>query len=118
MQGLMIHTCDVIRKTQTQSAEGGAIFTDSTVRSDVPCRIQPSSETDIISFRSRGISITHTVYFASDPQADERCVIQFTRGSATVRLRVKAVKNFDEANIVASGIPNYWRAMCEEGTDD
>lgn len=120
MLALLIHRCSIVRLTPARDAEGGPTFTDEVIRSDVHCRIQPASGSDKIEFKRRNLDVSHAIYFASDPQVSLEHVITFVRGSNTVRLRVVDHKNFDEVNAaaVSTAIPNYWKVMALEGTED
>ena len=73
----MPHTCTAKRRTRTSDAYGGTKDTYSVLFADRACWRQPASNTDIVEFQKRDITVTHKVYFVADPTLDERDILAF-----------------------------------------
>jgi hypothetical protein len=80
------HTCTAQRRTRTQGTLGGAKDSWSTVLfSGRACWRQPAGDNESDYAMKRGISVSHKVYFTSDPGVDERDRLVFSDGNYLVR---------------------------------
>lgn len=82
------HTCTAQRRTRSQGALGGGKDSwSTTVFTDRECWRQPAKDSESEYAMKRGISVSHKVFFTSDPQVDERDRLVFSDGNYLVRSR-------------------------------
>lgn len=66
----MPHTASIKKRVPTQDAYGGDTQAFTTTTSGVSCWVQVASQRDVANYRREfDLSVTHAVYFASDPSA-------------------------------------------------
>jgi hypothetical protein len=83
---------------------GTAVFTDRA------CWRQAASESEILQYQKRGISVTHKIYFTTDPGLDERHTI--VMGSDTMEVRTYASPD------ASAGLGVLYRVMADMDTAD
>jgi len=100
------HSCAAYRRTRTSGTLGGSkdsfptsLFTNRT------CWRQSAGDSEKLEFDKRGTVVTHKVYFAADPNLDERDVLVI--GSDT--MEVKSAARPD----ASAGLGVLWRVMAE-----
>jgi hypothetical protein len=69
------HTATAKVRTRALDSLGGPKDTFAIVFSDRACWQQPASSREIMQAKQRDIAITDKVYFAADPELDERHVL-------------------------------------------
>ncbi len=81
----MPHKCDIRIRSRTKDTMGGAKDSFTIVSTENKCWQQKATEKEIIEFQRRGIEIHCKIYFAADPEIDERHLIIIDGDSYTVR---------------------------------
>ena len=79
------HVCTAKRRVRTVDAIGGARDGFATLFTGRACWRQPASDGEIESAQARDQRITHKVYFAADPELDERDVLEIDGDAMSVR---------------------------------
>jgi len=100
------HTCAAYRRTRTAGTLGGSKDSFSTTLFTArACWRQAAGDSEKLEFDKRGITVTHKIYFASDPSLDERDVLVI--GSDTMEVRSAASPD------AGVGLSVVWRVMAE-----
>ena len=63
------HAVDLMRSIETEDAIGGRNRVWNTITEDIACWVQPASGSTMEWWAERGITITHRIYFATEPGA-------------------------------------------------
>ena len=92
-------------RVRTKGTTGGSKDTPTTVATDVECWQQGAGDSEVREYDKRGITVTHKVYYVSDPGLDERHIIVI--GSDT--LEVRSASSPD----ASVGLGILYRVMCE-----
>ena len=80
------HTCTAKRRKRTIDSFGGTKDTfPTTLFTDRACWRQAASHKEILEFEKRDISVTHKVYFVTDPEVNERDVLVIDGDTLEVR---------------------------------
>ena len=100
------HTADHKRRTRQRSGNLGYRDSFSDVATGLSCWIQPASDSDIVEFNKRGITITAYVYFTDDPGIIEEDVLVIDGMTYEVKS--------DARPDTTSGLGVLFRALVEE----
>lgn len=65
------HRVDISKPVEGRDAVGGRETTWKDTQLDVACWFQPASSRTLTLYRTRNITVTHTIYFSSDPELFE-----------------------------------------------
>jgi hypothetical protein len=80
------HTATAKRRTRTKDSMIGAKDSFGTILfTSRACWRQPASNNEIKEAAHRSQSVTHKVYFATDPELDEQCILEIDGDTMTVR---------------------------------
>jgi hypothetical protein len=105
----MPHTCTAKRRTRTKSSDGlGYVDTYTTLFSARVCWRQNVSDKDIDAWKARSIGINSKVFFETDPELDENCILEFP-STGPYHYEVRSAAEPDDS--VGFGL--LWRVMCE-----
>lgn len=99
-----IHTVTVKEPLVTKSASGAPVRSYASVR-DLSCRVMPVTSRESLQYAVKGISITHRVFFAADPELSASSLLVY----GIRELEVSAVRNPSELGM-------YWLAECRESS--
>ena len=99
------HTCTAKLKVRTQGAMGSSKNSLTTVFSDRACWRQPAGDSEQMLAMKMGVSVSHKVYFVSNPQLDNRHVLVFSDGTYDVTSRP-----MPDASV---GLGVVWRVMLQ-----
>jgi len=97
-----IHTVDVYPLSQTQDAMGGTVESLGTKTGSLKCRVVPLSIKERTAFDQRGLAVTHSVQFPSDPSLTLKTALVYNDQV----LHIREIANKD-------GIGWSWIAMAE-----
>ena len=78
------HTCTAKLKVRTQGTMSSMKTSLTTVFSNRACWRQSASDNQQMLAMKNGINVTHSVYFTSDPELDNRHVLVFSDGEYDV----------------------------------
>ena len=111
------HKCTIRRRTTSKGSLGGNKDGSINDQTDILCWEQQASAGEVADFAKRGMSITHKIYFTSDPGVTERNQILITERNGTaisnpVPLEVKTEALPD----ISAGLGVVFRVMVDELT--
>lgn len=103
------HTATAKRRTRTKGTLGGAKDSfPTTLFTDRACWQQPAGDSQIEEFQKQGVTVTHKVYFVTDPAVDERDILII--GGDTFEVRSYASPD------ASAGLGKLFRVMVEMTT--
>lgn len=73
----MPHTCTAKRRVRRDDGMGGSVDTFTTIFSARSCWRQQLSSAEVLWWQQRSVNVSNKIFFASDPQLDEGCIIEF-----------------------------------------
>ena len=101
------HTCTAKKRKRTKGTLGGSKDSfPTTVFTDRKCWRQPVSDSENEEYQRRGITVSHKVYFTSDPELDATHVLIFDG----VDYYVKSESDPD----ASVGLGVVWRVMVDK----
>ncbi len=103
----MPHTATAKRRTRTRDALMGRVDTwPDTLFAGRACWNQQASASEVMQWQARGVSVSHKVFFASNPGVDSSCCLE-------VGGRRLEVRSWPEPD-ASAGLGVVWRVMCED----
>ena len=112
------HTVDIERNASTSGSTMGTARSYSTGNrpSGAPttgadCRVVPTSANERNKYSQMGMTVSHTVYFETDPQSDDRDRLVF---DTTRYLYVRGARTPDEMGLASNPRLSHYMLMCQE----
>lgn len=104
----MPHRCTIARLVRSVDSLGGNLFGVVIEQTDVPCWQQKAGASESVIADKPQITITHTIYFANDPQVTERHLILITdrNGNETANQDITDVANPDTLRVTNYSDPD------------
>lgn len=113
------HKCTIRRKKYTKDSLGGAKLSYTVEQTNVLCWEQPAGDSEDTSYQKRGMSITHKVYFLTNPNVSRRHEILITyRNGATVANPVVLEAMSIALPDSTAGLDVCYRVLCSEVTSE
>ena len=75
------YTCTIYRRRESRDVYG-TVNTLVAIQTGVACWAQNASNSEIDQFSKRGISISHKIYFKTNPNVDERHTLLLSDGTS------------------------------------
>ena len=97
-------------RTRTKDSLGGAKDSYATVFSDRACWLQAASSNEVVEFQRRSITVTHKVFFTTDPAVDNRHILVISETDYKVQSSAKPD--------ASAGMGVVYRVMVEKYGDD
>lgn len=78
LKGMMIHTCNIVRRTTARGSAGGASTTETTRHSNLACRARPLKPNEVAELAKDSVLADYKFYFVTNPGVDKRDFVEYT----------------------------------------
>jgi hypothetical protein len=109
LSSLMVHTCDVVRKTVSRGSGGGQVVSETTIATGLRCRAVPLKPSQSIS--KEDLFVSYKVYFIADPGVGTRDIIKFT-GADGQLLKLQVMETYNPHEM-----DRFWKVYCSTVKD-